>query len=104
TGFTGFTDPLDLTENLANGFFYVSELGAERITLLKPGTPTSAPNASVSPARLVFNDVQNGAPSAAQTVAIKNTGTASLTVSGLTLTGTSPGQFQLVNPPSLPAT
>lgn len=36
TGFTGFSDPLDITENRANGYLYVTELGAQRITLLRP--------------------------------------------------------------------
>jgi hypothetical protein len=35
-GFTGFTDPLDLVENTANGYIYVAEYGARRITLLRP--------------------------------------------------------------------
>ncbi|MDQ3858089.1 MAG: choice-of-anchor D domain-containing protein, partial [Actinomycetota bacterium] len=104
TGLTGFADPLDLTEDVANGYIYVSELGAQRITLLRPGTPPTEPNASISPARLVFNDVQNGPPSAPQALRISNTGAGPLTVSSVTLTGTSPGQFQIVDPPSLPAT
>jgi glucose/arabinose dehydrogenase len=36
TGFTGFDDPLDLTEDVANGYIYVTELGGAKITLLKP--------------------------------------------------------------------
>ncbi|WIM98689.1 Ig-like domain-containing protein [Actinoplanes oblitus] len=36
TGLTGFSQPLDVTEDLANGNLYVTELGANRITLLKP--------------------------------------------------------------------
>lgn len=35
-GLTGFTNPLDLVENKANGYLYVAEYGAERITLLRP--------------------------------------------------------------------
>ncbi|WP_308285484.1 Ig-like domain-containing protein [Actinoplanes hulinensis] len=35
-GFTGFRQPLDLIEDTATGFLYVTELGANRITLLKP--------------------------------------------------------------------
>ncbi len=35
-GMTGFVDPLDLTENTSNGNIYVSEFGAQRITLLRP--------------------------------------------------------------------
>jgi hypothetical protein len=35
-GFTGFSQPLDVTEDTATGYLYVTELGANRITLLKP--------------------------------------------------------------------
>ncbi|WP_229068870.1 Ig-like domain-containing protein [Actinoplanes sp. DH11] len=35
-GLTGFSQPLDVTEDLATGNLYVTELGANRITLLKP--------------------------------------------------------------------
>jgi hypothetical protein len=38
TGFTGFSQPLDLTQDLATGHLYVTELGASRITLLKQRT------------------------------------------------------------------
>ncbi|GIM91944.1 Ig-like domain-containing protein [Paractinoplanes toevensis] len=36
TGLTGFSQPLDVTEDQNTGFLYVTELGASRITLLKP--------------------------------------------------------------------
>ncbi|WP_249999078.1 Ig-like domain-containing protein [Actinoplanes sp. M2I2] len=35
-GFTGFSQPLDVTQDVASGYLYVTELGASRITLLKP--------------------------------------------------------------------
>jgi glucose/arabinose dehydrogenase len=35
-GLTGFVDPLDLVEDRRNGNLYVTELGASRITLLRP--------------------------------------------------------------------
>jgi hypothetical protein len=35
-GFSGFVDPLDLAEDPSTGNLYVTELGAQRITLLKP--------------------------------------------------------------------
>ena len=38
TGFTGFSQPLDVTEDRATGNLYVTELGAGRITLLRPRT------------------------------------------------------------------
>jgi hypothetical protein len=36
TGLTAFNQPLDVTEDTATGNLYVTELGANRITLLKP--------------------------------------------------------------------
>jgi hypothetical protein len=36
TGLTGFSQPLDVTEDTATGNLYVTELGANRITLLRP--------------------------------------------------------------------
>ncbi|HET9518879.1 MAG TPA: Ig-like domain-containing protein [Actinoplanes sp.] len=36
TGFTGFNQPLDVTQDIATGNLYVTELGANRITLLRP--------------------------------------------------------------------
>ncbi len=35
-GFSGFNDPLDMTEDIRNGNIYVSEYGGEKIVLLKP--------------------------------------------------------------------
>ncbi|WP_433718441.1 Ig-like domain-containing protein [Actinoplanes sp. CA-051413] len=36
TGLTGFSQPLDVTQDVSTGNLYVTELGASRITLLKP--------------------------------------------------------------------
>lgn len=36
TGFGGFRDPLDLTEDPTNGNIYVAEFGGQKITLLRP--------------------------------------------------------------------
>ena len=36
TGLTGFSQPLDVTEDVSTGNLYVTELGASRITLLRP--------------------------------------------------------------------
>ena len=35
-GFTGLASPLDLVEDTRNGNIYVSEYGAQKLTLLKP--------------------------------------------------------------------
>jgi len=41
TGFSGFVDPLDLTEDVKNGNIYVAEYGGSKITLLRPHTSTT---------------------------------------------------------------
>lgn len=48
-GFTGFNNPLDLTENVNNGDLYVAELigtSANRIRLLRPLIPTATPSST----------------------------------------------------------
>ncbi|MDX6414364.1 MAG: large repetitive protein, partial [Gaiellaceae bacterium] len=99
-GLSGFVDPLDLVENTANGNLYVTELGAQRITLLRP---TTGAKITVAPNRLIFNGVQNAGSTAAQTVTVSNTGTSTLTLSGLSIAGANPSQFQISSQPALPA-
>lgn len=36
TGFDGFSGPLDVTQDRATGFLYVTELNGQKITLLRP--------------------------------------------------------------------
>jgi len=104
-GLTGLVDPLDITEDRRNGNLYVSELGANRITLLRPAASgTTAPTMTTSPPRLVFNDVQGGAASASKSVTVRNDGNAPLSVASLAISGTHASQFSLSTPPSLPAT
>ncbi len=54
TGFSGFIDPLDLTENVKNGNIYVSEYGGDgKITLLKPNTSTTVTAQKIDKAETV---------------------------------------------------
>ena len=39
TGLTGFRQPVDIAEDTATGNLYVSQLGSQKITLLRPHTP-----------------------------------------------------------------
>jgi hypothetical protein len=41
-GFTGFSDPLDLTEDETTGNLYVAEYGGRQLTLLKPKPGTTS--------------------------------------------------------------
>jgi len=102
-GFTGYTDPLDITENTSNGDLYIADLGAGTITLLRPiaagaGIAVSAPSLS-------FTATVNGAPSPQQTLTISNTGTQPLAIpaTGLSLIGTDASLFVISSEPALPA-
>ena len=76
----------------------------QRQSLLSQASSTNTPNIAQNRTRLIFNDVQGGAASAAQTVTLRNTGNANLTISSLTLSGTNANQFQVTNKPTLPLT
>ena len=111
TGLTGFNQPLALAQDPATGDLYVSETGANKLTLLRPqgggGTPTVK-----TTDRLVYNDVQGGAASASQNATITNAGGAPLTVTGLNVVndvndstyGSHAAQFAITGAPTLPAT
>ena len=53
----------------------------------------SASNATLSPTSLIFSTQAIGTTSAAKTVTLKNTGTVSLTISSIAITGTNTGDF-----------
>jgi hypothetical protein len=98
TGFGGFADPLDLTEDPATGNIYVIEYTKQgsKITLLKPDDPNFGqgfPNIAVNDTTLIFDDVTGGSASATQSVTVSNTGTEVLNVSNVTFTGADAGEF-----------
>jgi hypothetical protein len=63
-GFSGFIDPLDLTEDVRNGNIYVSEYGGDsgKITLLRPTTANPASAQMLSKAVFTPNDHPNTIP------------------------------------------
>jgi hypothetical protein len=69
------------------------------------GVSSGAPAVTLSVSTLTFGNQAVGTPSAKQTVTLTNSGTASLLISSIGLTGTNPGDFGQTNtcPPSLPA-
>lgn len=75
-----------------------------RISPLRLAVNTSKPNIAQSTVRLVFNDVQGGAASAARAVTIRNTGNANLIIRSLRLSGTNANQFKITQQPTLPVT
>lgn len=66
--------------------------------VLLSGTGTSAPNLQVSPASLAFAAQSTGTTSAAQIVTILNAGSATASISGISLSGTNAGDFAVTNP------
>lgn len=108
---SGFTDPVDLTEDGRNGNLYVAELidggqSGGRIVLLRvnPNPPTSGPSIVVTPGSLNFGTVSTGAASPSQTLILNNTSIVNLTVSSLAIAGADADQFQMTSLPTLPLT
>ncbi len=64
---------------------------------------TGLPDIAVQPARVVVNDVQGGAPSAAQLIVVSNPGEGPLTVTGVSLGGAAAAVWQVTGNPTLPA-
>lgn len=92
-GFTGLNNPLDLTENPDNGYVYVSEFGAAKITLLRP-----VETLDVSPLALDFGNVVVAQTSAAQSVTVTNDTGSAVTIDALTLGGPQSGDFGFTVP------
>ena len=65
----------------------------QAVTLTGTGTSGSAPAVSLTPASIAFPASVVGSQSAAQLVTLKNTGTATLTMSSIALGGTNPTSF-----------
>jgi fibronectin type 3 domain-containing protein len=107
TGFSGFIDPVDITQHPTTGHLYVAEQGGQRITLLRAADAATG-SISVDKTVFYFNDVTtaagNSAASPSQRLTIRNTGTGPLTISALTLGGSHSGDFTLVSPPTTPTT
>src|SRR5207244_1316720 len=64
----------------------------QQVTLGKTAV-TSAPTATLSPTSLTFSAQGIGTTSPAKSVTLKNTGTASLTITSIAITGTNAGDF-----------
>ena len=85
-GLGGFTDPLDIAQR-GDGSMYVSEFGAQQITLVRP--VESGGKAKVV-ARRTFLNAAAGTSSDAHSFTVRNTGDQPLILSGNTLTFTGP--------------
>ncbi|MGB6624246.1 MAG: choice-of-anchor D domain-containing protein [Candidatus Acidiferrum sp.] len=60
-------------------------------------TSAPAPAVTLAPTSLSFGSLTVGTTSASQSITLTNSGTASLTISGITLAGTNPGDFHQTN-------
>jgi hypothetical protein len=67
------------------------------VALSGSGTSTPAPAVSLSPSSLSFGNQNVNTTSAAQTVTLKNSGNAALTISSIGLSGTNAGDFAQTN-------
>jgi hypothetical protein len=103
-GLDGFVDPLDIAQRPGASDLYVTELGASRITLLRPAGSSggSAAIAVNKPRLVVGDDVQDTLASPARSVRVSNPGTADLVISSVSITGTDAAKFALAPAPGLP--
>jgi subtilase family serine protease len=67
----------------------------EKVTLT--GTGTAAPTVKLSAKSLSFPTTPHGTTSAAQAITLTNSGTATLSLSSITLTGTNPADFEALD-------
>jgi subtilase family serine protease len=69
----------------------------QTVALAGTGTPVSVPVVSLSPTSLTFASTLVGSAAATQNITLKNTGTAPLTISGFSITGTDTASFTQTN-------
>jgi Lactonase, 7-bladed beta-propeller len=108
------TTPIVLAENVScsiNVAFMPTAAGPRQASLLAtdnaPGNPQSIPLSGIGvapqpavtliPGSLTFPTTNQGSTSGAQTVSVANSGTATLHVASVLLSGTNPGDFNLMN-------
>ncbi len=67
----------------------------QKVTLT--GTGTAAPSVKLSPTSIAFPATTHGTTSAAQAVTLTNSGTSTLNLTSISLTGTNPADFEALN-------
>jgi ASPM-SPD-2-Hydin domain-containing protein/centrosomal CEP192-like protein/NHL repeat-containing protein len=82
---TSFSAALNVADNAAGS--------PQSISLTGTGVAATAPQAVLSPTSLAFGNQNVNTSSAAQTVKLSNTGTATLAITSITLGGSNPGDF-----------
>jgi len=79
--------------------------GSPQVVALQGTGVASGPAVSLSPSALAFGSQIKGTSSAPQSLAVKNTGNAALTINGITITGTNSADFAQTNTcPASPST
>ncbi len=100
-GFTGFQDPLDLTEDVATGNIYVSDYGRSEIILLKPSQQASPkPVIALSVDRVTGDAVTAGANTYTEQVILSNLGNAILNNITAQISGVNGDQFRVTGLPA----
>jgi sugar lactone lactonase YvrE len=82
-----------LTASLAANFS--SPIPQQFVALTCNGTAAAAPQATLSPATADFGNVTTGTTSSAQTFTLSNTGTTSLGITSISLSGANAGSFSI---------
>ena len=96
-GFTGFTDPLDITEDVNTGNLYVSDFGTQSITLLRPNNQaTQKPFLTVDKTRILSDEVVGALSGEQTTVFLTNSGNAALEGATATISGAGAADFTLI--------
>ena len=71
--------------------------GVQNVILTGIGTASAAAEVSISAASLTFGSISVGSTSAAQNITLSNPGTAALSVTGISISGTNSGDFAKSN-------
>jgi hypothetical protein len=103
-GFSGFVDPLDLTEDLRNGNIYISEYGGKgKIDLLRPKENIPGfGSISLNPSGIYDIYVSLGNTGTSRIVTIKNTGSGNLFIGGINISGINANEFTIGGLPAFP--
>ena len=95
-GLTGFSDPLDITEDAVTGNLYIADYGRQSIVLVRPSENSSPqPTIEVDPLSVVTDDVADGVPGEDIIVSIINRGNAALLRPRVTIVGPDADQFRV---------
>ncbi|WP_339842018.1 malectin domain-containing carbohydrate-binding protein [uncultured Maribacter sp.] len=99
-GFSGFVDPLDLVEDVANGNIYVSDYARNEIVLLKPSNQAVPTPLIVLNTEDIIGDAISNSSDYNEEIIISNLGNAVLSGVTAEITGANSNQFSFTGLPS----